>query len=943
MTRGHRGWWGIGVAVVACAGCASTPRQTPGTTTSAAVVTPAEEQEPSGHAVLLPMVRSPWVAGTEPDGTRHVVIGPMRATLRGTSPTWSEHRFAAPIVVAARVASGWVFIAADGAIARSDSFTGALQRLGSVAGYQDRGMRALTGRVTAIDQDHGLWSTDGSGPAERMVVAGDEPVLDAAFSDHVHGAVALESGALFYTSDAGRGWRPVDLAGDAVMRLDAEGGRLVVGTTSGFRYLDEPGTLGAEAPTQTLGQVTQLPEADANNLRDKLLLQDPSLVDWWGISRADGTAIMAFDRDLAVVERATGRILERHPAHLPERCRLTAWGPHVAASCGVAGLFRIESGVALTQVATRAMAYPTVFSDDGQHAALTRGCDASEEANRICLLAPGAMEPRTVEFRATTEFSSSRAMSMHGAELMVRISTNAGEQLLIVDARSGESTPVRIAGAGDDDEDSPTVFEAWWVSDGSLVGVGGWQRWADGPRVLVRGASPTALEPSPLPIGARRVGFLDAARGFAVGRHAGRLWQTLDGGRRWTPLLATVEGLPATIELAELDGELACRFGSCVFANALLLRAEPSAGSVRPVVAATERRRRRPLERYGVAAREYIPGFECRLAGAPRAQPALPRGQAPASGSRSLVVAGAGARARIDVWRSGEALSLSIAWRGEDARGAFSGRTRPMPLTGPDAAADDLEAPTSVYVMRGATREGVLVERCGRSTYACGLVWGGPDQVPHAVEALPPAPRGATWSSRLELEQVVPTPSGGFLTLWRGYASPGQITALTELDARGQVARRRVLRWAADRYSALTALASHGGVFGLAYEDVRQPGRVVLHPVSGEPPIELPRIRNVRELGTCAEPESPNATSLWSTRMLVPRFRGQDDLRGRLELASSGRVCVRAAESWLERWSSAGAATERGVSLRAQSDGRMTGHADQGTTRQQLVCTRDRY
>lgn len=895
--------------------------------------------DPVGRAELLPTVRSPWIAGTEPDGTRHVVFGSVRATLQGTSPTWAEHRFAAAIAVASRVTSGWVFVATDGAVARSDSFTGPLERLGSVAGYRDRGPRANVGRVTAIDQDNGLWSTDGSAPLARMVVPADAFVLDAAFADHVHGAVAVDGGHVFYTADAGRGWTPVDLGGDAAMRLDAHAGRIVIHTSAAPRYLDPPGALGNEAPSGALGEVTTLSEAEAAPLRDKLLLLEPALLEQWAISRSDGTAILTVDRDVLVVERASGRVLERHPAHLPERCRVVAWGPHIALGCGVAGLFRIESGVALTQVSTRAMPYHVVFSDDGQHAAVARGCDGRDTPTRLCVVTPGTMEPQVVDLQPPEEISTSRALSMHGTDVLVRVSTDAGERMLVVDARSGEVTPLRVAGSSEDEEDTPIVFDAWWVDDG-IVGIGGWQRWSEGPRVLLRGRGPTELEATPLPIGARSVGFLDARRGFAIGSHAGRVWQTYDGGQRWTPLLAAIEGLAASVVLNESADRIACRFGTCVAEGGLLLAAEPSARAARPALASTERRRRRPIERYGIAAREYVSGFDCRLAGAPRSQPALPRGQAPAGATRSLSLSGAGARARVDVWRANDGLALQIAWRAEDARGVFSGRSRTMPLTGPDAAGDDLEEPTSVYVLRGASRGGVLVERCGRSTYQCSLLWAAPDQSPRVIDALPSGARG---TSRLELEQAIATPTGGFLVLWRGYAHPGHLTALTELDARGQVASRRMLRWAGERHSGLTVLARHGGSFGLAVEETRQPGRLVLHPVSGEPPVELPRIRNVSELGPCTDPESDSATSLWSTRMMVPRFRGQDDMRGRIEISSSGRPCIRSAESWLERWSASGAGTERGVSLRAQTDARMTGFADQGNSRQQLVCTRDRH
>jgi len=137
----------------------------------AAIPPPRAPPTPSPTAntgvVLLPEYGQRLVA-VEPDGSSDVLLsGGARANVLDDVVRVAPQNFVADVAAAWRTHAGWVFIARDGATARSDTFLGRLTRmhdLDAVLGYVDSGVdnRSPCGFVLAVDRHGVAWSTDGA-------------------------------------------------------------------------------------------------------------------------------------------------------------------------------------------------------------------------------------------------------------------------------------------------------------------------------------------------------------------------------------------------------------------------------------------------------------------------------------------------------------------------------------------------------------------------------------------------------------------------------------------------------------------------------------------------------------------------------------------------------------------------------------------------------------
>lgn len=181
------------------------------------------------------------VLATRDDGARDVLCGPVRETLplRGV-PAVAPERFDAPVVTAAPVARGWVFVTADGTITRSDTFTGPLRLLGRVPCFDpEAGAAHSAGRVALLDRAGALWTTDGAAPVTRWTFP--SRARSAAFADAAHGAVVLEHGELLETRDAGRTWPRVDLGHEVAWAVALTPRGIAAATTAGAWRLGPEG------------------------------------------------------------------------------------------------------------------------------------------------------------------------------------------------------------------------------------------------------------------------------------------------------------------------------------------------------------------------------------------------------------------------------------------------------------------------------------------------------------------------------------------------------------------------------------------------------------------------------------------------------------------------------------------------------------------------------
>lgn len=189
-----------------------------------------------------------WVAGTTEDGAVAIVRRDARlAASRGPARS-APVRFAANVAGVTRVAGGWVFVTADGSVARADSFLGEPRDLGRLpcAFRVDRVSRGL---ATAVDADGALLTTDGAAPFAR--VATPALVRAAAFATASFGAAILRDGAVIATRDGGRSWRAVDLRGDVAWAFGHAREGLIVRGATARHALSEDGSVreaGAEDP-----------------------------------------------------------------------------------------------------------------------------------------------------------------------------------------------------------------------------------------------------------------------------------------------------------------------------------------------------------------------------------------------------------------------------------------------------------------------------------------------------------------------------------------------------------------------------------------------------------------------------------------------------------------------------------------------------------------------
>lgn len=160
---------------------------------------PPEPERAGVSSVVAPYFGGePWRI----DETRFVWDG-LRFEVRGAS-TEVAADFAAPIVAATCVSDGWLMLAADGILARSDTFLGRPEVIERVDGTGT--VLPSEGRVVFVRGDR-LWASEG----DRMEVhRAPGTILDGAFAGR-RGLVVLEDGSVHETLDGASTWERLDL------------------------------------------------------------------------------------------------------------------------------------------------------------------------------------------------------------------------------------------------------------------------------------------------------------------------------------------------------------------------------------------------------------------------------------------------------------------------------------------------------------------------------------------------------------------------------------------------------------------------------------------------------------------------------------------------------------------------------------------------------------
>ena len=178
-------------------------------------------------------------------GVDRVISGSLRAELTPDQVHLAEDQPAASIIGVARVRQGWLFLAADGAVTRADSFLGPLHPLGQVRPPPDAQivpLPAMAGRLAfaASDPRATLWTTDGTAPIAPAVGA-PAGIKSVAFADADHGMVVVTGGELFGTRDGAASFERIDLGDAAAAGVASVHGELHVATSSGTAVFDRDG------------------------------------------------------------------------------------------------------------------------------------------------------------------------------------------------------------------------------------------------------------------------------------------------------------------------------------------------------------------------------------------------------------------------------------------------------------------------------------------------------------------------------------------------------------------------------------------------------------------------------------------------------------------------------------------------------------------------------
>lgn len=246
---------------------------------------------PTAPAPVMPLPRvacdEVMVLSERSDGSRDVLCGRVRETLPGEGAAEvAAERFASDVVSATPVASGWVFVTADGTVTHSERFTGRLRLLGRVpcpGRWAASVGRPSIGRAAVVDADGAVWTTDGATPPRKWALP--RPVRSVAFASATRGAAVLDHGelVLITTDDSRADWTRVDLQGEVAVHVAVDrNGVLRVGTSGGRREIVEgralppvrcgyPGETASWSPTGVVERRSDDRAADASVLAREAL------------------------------------------------------------------------------------------------------------------------------------------------------------------------------------------------------------------------------------------------------------------------------------------------------------------------------------------------------------------------------------------------------------------------------------------------------------------------------------------------------------------------------------------------------------------------------------------------------------------------------------------------------------------------------------------------
>jgi hypothetical protein len=170
----------------------------PATLTDASV--DSAVQANTDHVVLLPQIAALRVVDTQGQNI-FATYGSLRVTKTNGQWQVATDRFASRIVLATHVNNGWVFVSADGAVAQSDEFLGALHRIGNITQSLTR-QGVSRGQAAVCDDAGTLWMTDGTVPIHPVGnIPNNGRVRAVTFVNAQFGAIIINEGSFYTTHD----------------------------------------------------------------------------------------------------------------------------------------------------------------------------------------------------------------------------------------------------------------------------------------------------------------------------------------------------------------------------------------------------------------------------------------------------------------------------------------------------------------------------------------------------------------------------------------------------------------------------------------------------------------------------------------------------------------------------------------------------------------------
>jgi len=558
-----------------------------------------------------------------PDGTLRVVWGGLRAELSGDDVALGDDAFREPVVGAVRAERGWVFAAADGAAARSDTFAGPLRALPPLDEPTTLGGRHV---ATAVNADGAVLTSDGAGAFGPTPSQPPAPAASALFDGPLRGAAVLLTGEVYATADGGATWRHAGASAPrAGLRVDAEGLFLAPLFEREPRGFLPDGRIGPPASRPPEALTVTLTDAERasveNRIRQALRRRNPGFLWRTGYTRLpDGGALV--DEPEGVVELAPDG--SRRALH--------------AGAVTLATLARARHGGELAgyesysaDLAVAASVVPTGFD------------------------APPRLRLGRVGGRVREVVLSQRVASIAGltADRAWGWRDDEGRRVPVrVDLASGavDDRPAPDRGCDDD--------TCAFTPDGALLVL-------DRGR-LTRDAFENCEEVA-LPEGASRIAFHDDQRGMAYGERVDRVWLTQDGGRRW----AQVEThAPA----GYVGARASCHAGGCSVGGVTIEGWD--AARLRSRVVESSAPRPTPADPWVAPWAERAPRVACDYVGRGIAPPpwTRPTALATSAGSSTGVVRRVVREATPQDGAAGHGgRAWSVEWRGVDASGAFHG------------------------------------------------------------------------------------------------------------------------------------------------------------------------------------------------------------------------------------------------------------------------------